>query len=128
MNPLLTRCPVCDGDLAVTRLKCRSCATAIEGRFSLGPLAALDSEQLEFVETFVRCEGKFTRMEGELGLSYPTIRNRLHDIIRALGYEPGAEEPTGPSDEERRQFLAQLEAGEITTDEAVELLRGGEPK
>ena len=44
----------------------------------------------------MRNEGKLNRMEDELGLSYPTIRSRLHEIIRALGYEPGQDEPGVP--------------------------------
>ena len=126
MHPILTRCPVCSGELAVTRLRCTGCDTTIEGRFETGPFAELSAEQRAFVETFVRCEGKFTRMQGEMGLSYPTLRARLYDIIRALGYEPGGEEPVGMPDEARRQVLADLNAGRITADEAVRLLKGGE--
>jgi hypothetical protein len=126
MHPQLTRCPVCGGELAVTRLRCAGCDTTIEGRFETGPFAALSAEQLAFVETFVRCEGKFTRMQGEMSLSYPTLRARLYEIIRALGYEPGAEEPAGMPEEERRQILADVNAGRITASEAVRLLKGGE--
>jgi hypothetical protein len=66
-------------------------------------------------------------MEEELGLSYPTIRNRLHEVIRALGYEPGGEEPeTVMSDEERREILERLEKGEITYQDAMQMLQEGE--
>ncbi len=125
MNAVLNQCPVCGDQLVVTRLRCLTCDTSIEGRFSPGPFSGLTAEQLDFVETFVLCEGKFTRMEVELGLSYPTIRNRLHDIIRALGHEPGEDEAAKVSDEKRRAVLQQLEMGEISADEAVKLLHGG---
>jgi hypothetical protein len=85
----------------------------------------LTPEQLGFVETFIRCEGKINRMEDEIGLSYPTIRNRLHEIIRALGYEPGGEE-AGMSDEERRRILEDLEQGKITYEDAMSMLQAGE--
>ena len=75
------------------------------------------------VETFVKNEGKITRMEDDLGLSYPTIRNRLHEIIRALGYEPGKETAAPLSDENRRNILEDLNRGEITSDEAMEMLK-----
>jgi hypothetical protein len=127
MTSVLTQCPVCTSPLTVTRLECRACGTAVEGRFSPGPFAALSPEQLDFVETFVRCEGKFTRMEGELGLSYPTLRSRLYDVIRALGYEPGAEETPRPSGADRRKVLERLESGEIGPDDALRLLHGEEP-
>jgi hypothetical protein len=75
----------------------------------------------------VRCEGKITRMEIELGLSYPTIRNRLHEVIRALGYEPGGEEPaSGMSEADRQHILEELDQGRITADEAMRLLQENE--
>jgi hypothetical protein len=83
---------------------------------------------MDFIETFLRCEGKINRVEKELNLSYPTIRNRLHEVIHALGYELGAEEETERlSDVERQSILEDLEAGKISADEALNLLqeRGG---
>jgi hypothetical protein len=76
------------------------------------------------VETFIKCEGKITRVEDELGLSYPTVRNRLNDVIRALGYEVPAQATV--SAERRRSILEQVQAGEIAPEEAVELLKGSE--
>ena len=89
MNPVIGQCPICGHHLHVTRLQCRNCDTAIEGQFTLGRLYELSPEQLEFVETFLRCEGKINRVEQEIGLSYPAVRARLTDVIRALGYEVG---------------------------------------
>jgi hypothetical protein len=74
----------------------------------------------------VRCEGKINRMEQEIGLSYPTIRNRLHEIIRALGYEPGKEESPEIEAERRSNTIADLEAGKITAEQAMRILRGEE--
>ncbi|MCK6540698.1 MAG: DUF2089 domain-containing protein [Anaerolineales bacterium] len=120
------RCPVCSSELEVTRLHCPSCDTTIEGSFIGGPFAHLTAEHLDFIVTFVRCEGKINRMEQELGLSYPTIRNRLHEVIRALGYEPGKDEPLEISAERRNSVLEDLEAGRISPDEAMRILRGEE--
>lgn len=129
MRTLPTKCPICGGDILVTRLHCNDCDTRIEGRFETTPFTHLTPEQLSFVETFVRCEGKITRMEDELDLSYPTIRNRLHEVIRALGYEPGAgdEPPGGLTDTERQSILEDLDKGVITAEKAMLLLkeRGG---
>lgn len=127
MQTLPNKCPICDGEIIVTRLHCQECDSTIEGRFVHGAFEALTAEQLGFVETFIRCEGKISRMEGEIGLSYPTIRNRLHEIIRALGYEPGGEEP-GMSDEDRRKILEDLDQGSITYDDAMRMLQEGEEK
>jgi hypothetical protein len=126
MLPLPSKCPICGGEIVVTRLHCQDCDTIFEGRFSGGAFSQLTKEQLAFVETFIRCEGKITRMEDELDLSYPTIRNRLHEVIRALGYEPGKDETSGLSEDERLRILGELEAGRISYSEAMQLLQEGE--
>ncbi len=157
MNPIPSKCPVCGGDLIVTRLHCPSCETTIEGSFSPGgtplqeaftpeqlrsllPFSRLTQEQLYFMLTFVRCEGRFNRMEEELNLSYPTLRGRLDDIIRALGFEPGREEPSRDeplrrddtarqvSADERQAILDMLSRGEINVEEARRRLRGEPPE
>src|SRR5512143_3632976 len=110
MKPSLNTCPVCGETLSVVRYKCDSCDTAIEGRFENSAFPGLTSEQIEFVRTFVRCEGKITRMEVDLGLSYPTIRNRLRDVIRAMGYEPGKEEPPELDQQKRIAVLTDLDS------------------
>jgi hypothetical protein len=112
--------------MEVVRLHCPSCDTTIEGHFASGHFANLTPEQMEFIFTFVRCEGKINRMEQEIGLSYPTIRNRLHEVIRALGYEPGKDEPVEITQEMRNKILEDLRAGKIDANEATRLLRGVE--
>ena len=126
MRPAPTICPICQSELEVARLHCSSCDTSIEGHFAMGQFSNLTPEQLEFVFTFVRCEGKINRMEQELDLSYPTIRNRLHEVIRALGYEPGKDESVEVNAEIRSSAIADLEAGKITADQAMRILRGEE--
>jgi len=147
MNPMPASCPVCDSELVVTRLHCLTCDTTLEGEFqpgasripemftpeqlkSLMPFSRLSPEQLYFILTFVRCEGRFNRMEEELNLSYPTLRNRLDDILRQMGFEPIAEpqevpaSPTGLSPDERQEILEALSRGEITSEEARQRLSG----
>jgi hypothetical protein len=126
MRPAPTICPICQSELEVARLHCNSCDTSIEGHFAMGQFSNLSPEQMEFIFTFVRCEGKINRMEQELGLSYPTIRNRLHEVIRALGYEPGKDESVEVNAETRSSAIADLEAGKITADQAMRILRGEE--
>jgi hypothetical protein len=123
MYPVLGKCPVCGDTLAVTRLHCRNCDSALEGQFSLGRFYQLSPEQLAFVETFIRCEGKLTRVQNELGMSYPTARARLTDVVRALGYEV-REDSEPVSVQERKTILEQLASGEITSEAAVQLLKG----
>lgn len=90
----------------------------------MGRLYHLKKEQLEFVETFIRCEGKITRVEQEMGMSYPAVRARLNDVIRALGYEVGETEKEVVSEETRRNVLKEVAEGRLSAEEAVELLQG----
>ncbi|HCB48851.1 MAG: hypothetical protein AMJ56_10990 [Anaerolineae bacterium SG8_19] len=123
MNPVIGQCPICGESLAVTRLHCRHCDTSIEGHFALGRLYHLNPEQLQFVETFIKCEGKINRVEQDMGLSYPAVRARLTEVIRALGYEVGSSEGERLSEDDRQEILNQLSEGKITVEEAVQMLR-----
>ena len=122
-----SRCPVCGDTLAVTRLTCPSCDTSIEGRFQFSRLEQLTPEQLGFVELFVRCEGKLNWVAQELKVSYPTVRSRLDETIRAMGYEvrdaPPAEEKQRAA-EQRQTVLDDLSAGRISPADAIKLLKG----
>ncbi len=123
----LTKCPVCKNDLVITRQHCPHCDTTIEGQFSYAgnPFSILTPEQLQFIVTFVRCEGRFNRMEEEMNLSYPTLRSRLGDVLRALGFEPSRDDESArPSTEERRKILEDLDQGLITWEQAQRRLSG----
>lgn len=127
MLPLPTQCPLTGGPVIVTRLYCPDSGLTIEGEFAITlPFGQLSPEQLRFVETFVRCEGKLNRMEEELKLSYPTIRTRLHEVIRALGHEPRREEAETISAAERKKILQDLDSGKVSFEEAMQLLQGGD--
>lgn len=111
------RCPACGGVLEVRRLQCPRCETAVEGRFSPSPYAALDPDQAEFLELFLRARGNLREVERVLGLSYPTVRARLDVLLQALGF--AGDDPEGPRSGERRRVLAALQRGEITAAEAI---------
>jgi hypothetical protein len=134
-------CPVCDHELEVTRLHCAECDTTLEGRFSVGRFGRLTRDQLALLEMFLRARGNLRDLERELGISYPTVRNRLEALIRALGLAGAAEpapsaEPAAParaadapSDTApdaaaaRRRVLERLAAHEIDAQVAAAELR-----
>ena len=120
MYPLPSECPVCHDDLHVTRLACPSCGVVLEGQFALDRLCRLSPEQRHFVELYLRCEGKLNRLQEELGLSYPTVRSRLDEIIQAMGY--AVDEAGANRDEGRQEVLERLARKEISTQEALQLL------
>ncbi|GEN30895.1 hypothetical protein HNQ35_001361 [Cerasibacillus quisquiliarum] len=116
--PVLSNCPVCRSPLVATKLKCRTCQTTIENSFTLSKFSLLNEEQLRFIEIFLVNRGNIKVVEKELGISYPTVRNKLKNIISILGYEVNA-----PSKMSKEKVVSMLEKGEISPDEAIELLK-----
>jgi hypothetical protein len=90
VHDVIATCPVCTGELTVTRLHCRSCGSALEGEFGVGRFGRLDREQMALLESFLRSRGNLKEMERELGISYPTVRGRVDALVRALGFGDGA--------------------------------------
>ena len=131
MRPLILKCPSCNGDLAVERLTCGSCDISIEGDFGLPALLRLNRAQLDFVEVFLKNRGIIREVERELGVSYPTVRARLDEVIEAIGFNlasvPSAEEAARGADlnsRERRVVLEELRSGKITPEQALNALSG----
>ena len=75
----------------------------------------LPADLQEFVMIFLRCQGKIRDVEKELGVSYPTVIKRLELVNVLLGNQAP---PAG-----RKDILEQLERGEITVQEATQLLK-----
>jgi hypothetical protein len=120
-HQVLTRCPVCGDDLRIQRLQCLACGSAIEGHFTLGRLQRLSREQLQFVETFIKCRGKIKDVEDELGISYPTVVARLNDVVQAMGFEVRQDETERAT--RRQQILDELAAGSLSAADAASRLR-----
>jgi len=138
---VISTCPVCEGELLISRLHCRSCGTALEGEFGVGRFGRLSREQLALLESFLRARGNLKEMERELGISYPTVRGRVDALVRALGLADGSEpipedafddEPTEPVEPpepaadvaaERRAILERLAKREIDAEAAAAALR-----
>ena len=131
-HDVISTCPVCSGELAVTRLHCRSCGTTLEGEFSVGRFGRLTREQLALLESFLRSRGNLRDMERELGISYPTVRGRVEALVRALGFGPRADsdeaaEDAAAADSDpaaaRQAILERLGRKEISAEDAAAAIR-----
>lgn len=121
----LGKCPVCGQNTEVAVIFCNDCGTKIEGHFQLCRFCRLTDEQKSFIETFIKCRGNIKEVEKELGISYPTVKNRLEDVACALGYD-SIKDYGQPEDQmytNRLEILNQLENGSISVDEALEMLK-----
>jgi hypothetical protein len=118
VHEVLGQCPVCGEAMEVVRLHCPSCQTAVEGRFSIDRYARLSREQLQFLEAFLRARGVIKDVEEALGISYPTVRGRLDELLRTLDLGDDRER------ERRRIILADLSDGKISSEQAMTMLAG----
>jgi hypothetical protein len=102
--------------ITVERVRLVDSDIAIEGSFSLPPLASLSAEDQIFVMAFVRCHGSIKDMEQMFGISYPTVKNRINRIAQQLEFVEIIK--VTPQEE----VIAELENGDITADEAIRRL------
>lgn len=95
MKVLPTICPACKKPLNVKKLVCEDCETEIEGMFNLPQLVRLPLEDQEFILQFIEASGSLKKMAHLLHLSYPTVRNRLDEIIERVKLAENPEENNG---------------------------------
>ncbi len=115
---LLGKCPVCNEDMIITELSCEKCRTVIKGRFEPCKFCRLTKQQKYFAEVFIKNRGNIKEIEKELAVSYPTVRNKLDEVIEALGYRVDVKE----NSVSRKEVLDKLSKGEISKEEALKLL------
>jgi hypothetical protein len=84
MKRLPMSCPSCSNRLSVKRLYCDHCETEVEGLYALPTLASVSQEDQEFIIEFIKASGSLKEMADILKVSYPTVRNRLDEIIGKL--------------------------------------------
>jgi len=120
--PAITKCSVCGEKLRITCLHCIKCNTQYQGSFHFDKFSYLTAEQKYFIEIFLKCRGNIKEVEKELNISYPTVRSRLNDIIRALGYDLPSESPQV----NKKEIIDSLSKGEITYEEAMKMIKGKE--
>ncbi|MDO5096968.1 MAG: DUF2089 domain-containing protein [Peptostreptococcaceae bacterium] len=118
---VLGRCPVCNNKMHVVNLHCGNCNTGVSGEFELDKFSYLSKEEKYFIEVFIKKRGNIKEIEKELGISYPTVRRNLDQVIEALGYLVEKEEPPN-KEREREKILERLSKGEISAGEAMELM------
>jgi hypothetical protein len=115
-NPI-SLCPVCDGQLEPVKLQCGSCDLTVEGKFPITRLGLLGGDQQRFVEAFLVARGNIKEVERDLGISYPTVRKRLEEVVQALGYasESGRLE--------QQEILDAIDRGDLSPQEGIKMMK-----
>lgn len=129
-------CPACHDALMPKVLACERCGIRVEGSFQFNEFATLDGDDLHLLRIFVLSEGRVRDMEAALGLSYPTIRNRLKELRNKLAArqsvtmpERGTVPPTSARAQDVRvaAVLDRLQRGDLGFDEAMRQIKALQP-
>ncbi len=115
---VLVKCPVCGGNLKVVEYKCAKCGTTIRGEFDACALCNLNDEEMKFLKFFLLSYGNISLVARRFGISHPTAKLRIRQIINKLGWE--SEEKISP-----QEVLEMLDSGEISVEEGLRLLKEG---
>ena len=90
MSKMISKCPCCNGTLNITSLKCPDCGVELRNTFELSIFDCLSKEQMDFLLSFLKYRGNLKNLQDEIGISYPTAKRRLEELLIAL--EIGQEE------------------------------------
>lgn len=114
----IEHCPFCKGDYRIKKLECTHCGISIEGDLHTSPIMSLSEDHQQFIELFVLSSGSLKEMAKILGVTYPTVRARLDQIIEKLRHEMKAR------DEYKQELLEKVESGKITPEKAAQIING----
>ena len=117
MSKIITQCPSCSSvKLEVAKINCLECHTKFEGTFEIPDVLKLSTEELQFIFDFVKCSGSLKEMANKQQVSYPTLRNRLSGLIKAIENIEIKKEGT------KLKVLQLLEEGKISASDAASML------
>lgn len=111
----LSSCPICKHELKIAEFHCERCKVSFRGSFESSWLAAFSESQLEFIKLFLLVQGNLKELQNQLGISYPTVKSRLADIIRLITTKE-------PVKDQVSDVLADLEEGFINVEEAINMI------
>lgn len=84
MKKLPVICPSCTQELAVEKLVCNNCETQVVGNYELPLFLKLSVEEQNFIMQFFLNSGSLKDMAKQMDVSYPTMRNKVDDLIHKI--------------------------------------------
>lgn len=115
-NTVACNCPQCQKPMQIVALGCKDCELTLQGQFTSNSLMGLNEEMLHFLHVFIVCEGKIADMEKALGISYPTVKNKIQKLKEAVA-------PSGFVDKSEAGADLQLESKSVI--EILDLMNNG---
>ena len=110
-------CPFCNEKVRIKKVECCKCGVNFEGEFYTSPVMSLSEEEQSFVELFVLSSGSLKEMAKLLGITYPTVRSKLDQIISNM------KEEIDKRDDYKTEILEKVNQGKITAEKAAEIIK-----
>ena len=117
-RPVNSDCPYCGATMAVSKMTCGHCNVSVEALFPMSRLGSLPVEHQKFIEMFVLAGGNLKEIAEQVGVSYPTIRSRLDQVIEALRSE------IAKTRRVQGTVLDAVEPGKTNAETAAKLIKG----
>ena len=115
IKKIVNRCPVCHDEMLISELTCKSCGTIIKGTFKLPLDIRLSTEDLHLLLLIVKHMANLSLVAKEMGISYPTLKNKMLELKRRLGFEKDTKDTL--------EVLERINKGEIDVDTAIKILK-----
>jgi hypothetical protein len=113
----MMHCSVCDGLLQVREMVCPACELHLSGDFSFPRLLRLSSKNLVLGEALILAGGNLKELAQTLGVSYPTVRKRVDDLIEELRALRAADE------QKIDDILRGIEAGTVPAAKGTRMIK-----
>lgn len=123
MRKILEHCPSCGGPLEITEVHCTRCDTEVRSHYRPCDFCMLSEEQSTFLKIFVMSRGNLSEVEKRLGVSYPTVRAKLDEVIERLAAEQLEPLPPPSIPAGRRAILEAIARGEISAEDGMAQIR-----
>lgn len=111
------KCPFCEGSVRIKKVECSKCSMGFEGDFFTSPIMSLPEEYQSFIELFVLSSGSLKEMAALLGVTYPTVRIRMDNIIKAL------KEQMQKKEEYKQELINKVDQGKLTPEKAAQIIK-----
>ncbi len=113
----INECPFCHEKVKIKKVECGKCGITFEGDLYTSPIISLSVEQQKFIELFILHSGRLKEMAEIHGVTYPTIRARLDQVIEALRVEIKKNEII------KQEILDKVGQGKISPEKAAEIIK-----
>lgn len=84
MMKRITNCPACNNMLHVATLRCENCGLELHNNFETSPFEKLNTEQYDFLISFLKNRGNMKLVQSELNISYPYAKKKMDDLLVQL--------------------------------------------